>query len=265
VDPEDFKSFCRVLKPSGVGSIPTRSRHILSVREGKSLPFRQRISFVYLAVQMVALVPAADTAGQSVFERRSVLDEPARIDSVRLPLRQDTTESRDAELEWSSRKIKDLIEGETAQPVSENPTWEERKNPTTAMLCALVFPGLGQIYNEKAFKAVIAMGVETFYIMNILHNHRRARDFKKQRDLYDRYVPCGPGDTLTCIDPDWRYNNAWYEEYKERTVDWIWWTSAAVLVVMLDAYVDAHLHDMRFRLESVSGSGAAGLALAVDF
>lgn len=27
---EDFKSFCRALKPSGVGSIPTRSRHFLA-------------------------------------------------------------------------------------------------------------------------------------------------------------------------------------------------------------------------------------------
>jgi hypothetical protein len=32
VGPEDFKSFCRVLKPSGVGSIPTRSRHYCSGR-----------------------------------------------------------------------------------------------------------------------------------------------------------------------------------------------------------------------------------------
>ena len=31
MDLEDFKSFCRVLKPSGVGSIPTHSRHRLSL------------------------------------------------------------------------------------------------------------------------------------------------------------------------------------------------------------------------------------------
>lgn len=33
VDLKDFKSFRRMLKPSGVGSIPTHSRHFISEEE----------------------------------------------------------------------------------------------------------------------------------------------------------------------------------------------------------------------------------------
>jgi len=179
-----------------------------------------------------------------------------------LPAPSDTT-TRKADLqEWSSDDIKELLAKETGEPDIEGSTWKKRKNPRTAMLCALVFPGLGQVYNEKAFKAVVAMGVETFYIMNVVNNWRNADDWLKKRDGYDRYVPCGEE---TCLNPEWRNANAWYEEYKARTIDWVWWTSAAVLVVMLDAYVDAHLHDMRFRVETARTGGGTGLAVVVDF
>jgi hypothetical protein len=112
---------------------------------------------------------------------------------------------------------------------------------------------------------VIVFGVETYYIMNILHNYRMADDWFKRRESYDQYVPCFPGSEDSCLNPDWRNANAWYEEYKERTVDWMWWTAGVILIVMLDAYVDAHLHDMNFRLESASMHGETGFAVVVDF
>lgn len=175
----------------------------------------------------------------------------------------DTITGKAAEQDWSSDHIKDLLSRETGEPDIEGSNWKKRKNPRTAMLCALAFPGLGQIYNEKPFKAVIALGVETYYIMNIVTNWRNANDAEKERDSYDRYVPCGIDES--CLNRDWQNANAWYEEYKERTVDWIWWTSAVVLLVMLDAYVDAHLHDMQFRVESAHVEGGSGLAVVVDF
>jgi hypothetical protein len=204
-------------------------------------------------------------AGERMFGRSSVPEAMEWGKVLRLPAAADTSEQKDLRQDWSSDSIKDLLASETGEPQIEGTTWQKRKSPRTAMLCALVFPGLGQVYNEKALKAVIAMGVQTFYIMNILHNYRKADDYLKQRDSYDQWIPCGPADTLSCPNPDWRYNNSWYEEYKERTVDWIWWTAAVYLVVLLDAYVDAHLHDMRFRLESAGMRGGRGLAVVVDF
>jgi len=178
------------------------------------------------------------------------------------PAPADTTAVKPEEQDWSSDYIKELLAKETGEPDIEGSTWKRKKNPRTAMLCALAFPGLGQIYNERPFKAVIALGVETYYIMNIVHNFRKADDYLKKRDSYDQYVPCGE---QTCLNPDWKQNNAWYEEYKERTIDWIWWTSGVILLVMLDAYVDAHLHDMRFRVETARTGGETGFAVVVDF
>ena len=179
-----------------------------------------------------------------------------------LPAASDTTVHEADDQDWSSDHIKELLEQETGEPDIEGSTWKKRKNPRTAMLCALAFPGLGQIYNERPFKAVIALGVETFYIMNIVSSYRTADDWLKKRDSYPQYEPCG--DDM-CLNDDWRTANAWYEEYKERTIDWIWWTSGVILLVMLDAYVDAHLHDMRFHVESASVEGGTGLAVVVDF
>lgn len=173
--------------------------------------------------------------------------------ALSLPAPADTTAKKTEQQDWSSDHIKELLSQETGEPDIEGSAWKKRKNPRTAMLCALVFPGLGQIYNEKAFKAVIALSVETYYIMNFLHNYRMADDWLQKRDGYDT------------SDPEWRNANAWYEEYKERTVDWMWWTAGVVLVVMLDAYVDAHLHDMRFRLETARRGEGTGLAVVVDF
>ncbi len=177
----------------------------------------------------------------------------------------DTTAKRAEEQDWSSDHIKELLAKETGESDIEGSTWKKRKNPRTAMLCALAFPGLGQIYNDKAFKAVIALGVETYYIMNILHNYRKANDFLKERDSCDQYVPCFPGSEDLCLNYEWKEANAWYEEHKERTIDWVWWTSGVVLIVMLDAYVDAHLHDMRFRVETARRGEGTGLAVVVDF
>jgi hypothetical protein len=178
------------------------------------------------------------------------------------PAQADTTAKEAEEQDWSSENIKELLAQETGDPDIEGSTWKKRKNPRTAMLCSLAFPGLGQIYNEKPFKAVIALGLETYYIMNIVTSCRNADDALQERDSYEQYIPCG--DNM-CLNPEWETANAWYEEYKERTIDWVWWTSGIVLLVMLDAYVDAHLHDMRFRVETARTGGGTGLAVVVDF
>ena len=185
--------------------------------------------------------------------------------AMALRARADTTAKSVEQQEWSSEHIKELLAKETGEPDIEGSAWKRRKNPRTAMLCSIVFPGLGQIYNEKAFKAVIAFGVETYYLMNILHNYRMADDWFKKRESYDRFQPCFPGSEDLCLNSDGRHANAWYEEYTERTIDWVWWTAGVVLIVMLDAYVDAHLHDMRFRVETARRGGGSGLAVVVDF
>ncbi len=199
-------------------------------------------------------------AGSGCFAAEPVSLFPAR--EMGLPDPADTTAGKEDEPNWSPEYIKDLLTKETGEPDIEGSTWKRKKNPGTAMLCALVFPGLGQIYNERPLKAAIAMGVETYYIMNIIHNYRIAGDWRDERDALDQNIPCGDH---TCLNPAWKNANAWYKEYRARTVDWIWWTSGIVLIVVLDAYVDAHLHDMRFHVEASRSGEATRFAVVVDF
>ena len=207
------------------------------------------------------VVLAALIAGPACFAGETISGHS--FPALPLPISADTTAKKAEQQDWSSDHIKELLAIETGEPDIEGATWKKRKNPRTAMLCALAFPGLGQIYNEKAFKAVIVLGVETYYIMNVLHNYRKADDWLEKRDGYDQYIPCFPGSEDLCLNPEWRNANAWYEEHKERTIDWVWWTAGVVLIVMLDAYVDAHLHDMRFRVETARRGGGTGLAVVV--
>jgi hypothetical protein len=128
-----------------------------------------------------------------------------------------------------------------------------RKSSRVAVLCALVFPGLGQVYNEKPYKAAIAFGAEMFYLSRVYAEYRRA---ERERIDRDRHEP---------NTPEWIQHDLWMNEYEERMIDWIWWSAGTLLVVTLDAYVDAHLYDMRFKVEARALDRGAGLALVFDF
>lgn len=163
------------------------------------------------------------------------------------------------------QELKDMLARETGEPVLEGTGWERKKNPRMAMLCALVFPGLGQIYNEKPFKAALAMGFEVFYLSRVLHYYRMAERQEKIRDSYPRWITTEGENPVTYQNYNWTEADAWLEEYKQRQIDWIWWSGACVLVVIFDAYVDAHIHDMKFKVEGSPAGDTALLSLVVDF
>ncbi len=153
--------------------------------------------------------------------------------------RPDTVAAPEKKSAWAMDELKKVLGEETSG--FKGGVYQERKNGRVAMLCALLFPGLGQIYNEKPFKAALAAGVETYYLSQILLN-RRYRE--REKDIRDAFrVKPKPSS-------EWTYHDRWVKEYWERSVDWIWWSSGALVVIMIDAYVDAHLDDMRFTVEA---------------
>jgi len=121
------------------------------------------------------------------------------------------------------------------------------------MLCSLLFPGLGQLYAGRPDKAVLAMGIESFYLGQILLNHRYAKREEKLRDRYPR--------------GSYEYNrhNIWVDEYKARTVDWIWWAGGAIFLIVVDAYVDAHLYDMDVDLRADAGRKRVECSVGMKF
>ena len=50
------------------------------------------------------------------------------------------------------------------------------KSPTGAMIRSMVFPGLGQLYNKKYFKAILIFGVETGLIANSMYLNKNIKN-----------------------------------------------------------------------------------------
>ncbi len=98
------------------------------------------------------------------------------------------------------------------------------KSPRGAVIRAVAFPGWGQWYNGKKFKAVLAFGTEVgFLSASIWHNQRVVKRL---------------GD---------EYNDDYKNEYREFHLNmrnqYIWYLAGAILYAMADAYVDAHLYE----------------------
>lgn len=90
------------------------------------------------------------------------------------------------------------------------------KSPKGAMIRSLVFPGLGQFYNEQYIKAVIVLAGQSTLVGFSFYYNRKAREGTTSFEK---------------------------EFYKDRRNLMYWWMGAATLLSMLDAYIDAHLYD----------------------
>lgn len=112
----------------------------------------------------------------------------------------------------------------------------EKKSPTGALLRSLAFPGWGQWYNEKKLKAIIAFSAETFLIGLALHlNHQANRD-RRPEDFTDPGREITKGNFRNLVERERNF-------YLDRRNLTYWWLAGVKLLSMLDAYVDAYLHD----------------------
>lgn len=112
----------------------------------------------------------------------------------------------------------------TGQQVAAEP---EKKSPRGAVIRSAIFPGWGQWYNGKKFKALLAFGTEIGFISAaVWHNQRvvywmdasRTNETAEYRDL----------------------NKNFHIDMRNQ---FVWYFAGALLVSMADAYVDAHLAD----------------------
>ena len=102
---------------------------------------------------------------------------------------------------------------------------EWQPDPTGALLRSAVLPGWGQFYNRKPLKGLALGSVELGLLAWLIAEHAMAEE---ARDDFQR-----TGDPF--------YEDS-YDRHSARRLDLIWYTSAAWLYGMLDAYVDAHLY-----------------------
>jgi len=123
--------------------------------------------------------------------------------------------------------------------------WERRKNPRTALLSSMILPGLGQVYNGRRLKVVVMVGIMSFYTGNVVINWRAHKQYEAQREL----LPEGSDG--------WDLYDRLSLFHEETAIDFMWWAGATWLIGILDAWIDAHLFDIRAYSPETKGKGKA--------
>lgn len=116
---------------------------------------------------------------------------------------------------------------ETATEIAAVPVLDRsagQRSPAGALLRSAALPGWGQFYNDRPVKGILLGTLELGLLAFLITEHASA---EAARDDY--YESGDPADEAS------------YEKHRDRRLDLIWYTSAAWLYGMLDAYVDAHL------------------------
>lgn len=145
------------------------------------------------------------------------------------------------------------------------------KDPKKAIYLSLIFPGAGQVYNEKVWKLpLLYSGVSTaIYFLNF--NNRRYKEFIAALEIVREGTETNPFPNLN-EDGIIRNVNYW-----RRNRDAMYMVFGAIYALgAVDAFVDAHLSgfdvsdDLTFNLEPsmepmLANNNAIGLSLKIKF
>lgn len=128
--------------------------------------------------------------------------------------------------------------------------------PGKAALYSFVFPSGGQIYNKRWLKVPLAMGVDGYFLYNLLN---KQKEYNKYNDIVNIYKA---GGTY----PDITEQSALNFRAAARTNREYAWVYLIVghLVTVFDAYVDRHLMDFDISPDlTLAGNNAAGISLVI--
>ena len=113
------------------------------------------------------------------------------------------------------------------------------KSPMGALWRSVAFPGWGQLYNKKYFKAGLAFGAEVTFLTLMAIEWKRTDDQKK---IFD---------SLPLSHPDKQYEYNLYKYYRDQRSLYLWSSLATIFISMFDAYVDAQLYDFDKEMENI--------------
>jgi hypothetical protein len=211
---------------------------------------------VCLALALLALTAESPEAAKAVAQN-DTLAAPAKKDTIRAG---DWTITGDVQKpgedpvidDAERRKLKGELQRMSTREVAGLRQWQRKKNTKVAMLSSALLPGLGQLYNGRRIKVGLAAGFFWTYFAGAWLNWREAQALTAKRDNL-------PEDTPSYIISDL---DAWIDFYKESSRDFVWWTGAIWLICMLDAWIDAHLFDVRAYSPPAAGESAGMPPLA---
>gem|GEM_PF-2027544 len=243
---EDFKSFCRALITSGVGSIPTRSRQLLRGVSGQMLLSAVLAGlFVATAWSAPTEMPANPTDGVVVPDTTQVTAVPDTTQITTVP---DT--SRVGSTDGDPLDPVAPIAGERFDPPRLR---QIEKRPSVAWTTSKsgLVPGWGQLTNKKPLKAGLFFGAWAFFAGQAL---AAEQDRKSAQQAFDQSGALADMNSV----------NAAVDHRNSR----LWWMGGVALFSMLDAYVDVHFWDFEKQWSARVGptaQGGAALALGVRF
>ena len=105
-------------------------------------------------------------------------------------------------------------------------TWQRRKSARTAMFSSFLVPGLGQVYNERTFWALVAAGTQFYFVGTMVSEQRQANHW--------RNIANATGDDFA--DAEFRLHRD-----NRQQAGWLYVLTA--LLSGLQSYVDANMSD----------------------
>lgn len=124
---------------------------------------------------------------------------------------------------------------------------DSKKDPATAMwLSAIPGLGLGQVYNGELSKAGMILMAQFYMAYLAINYHTVMKDCQSYE-----IANSSPADSITYVLFNGTDYNKWdywrTTAFKNRNM-WIWYSVAFYLYGIMDAAVDAHLHDARIKM-----------------
>ncbi len=123
--------------------------------------------------------------------------------------------------------------------------WQRRKSPKVAMWSSAALPGLGQLYNGRRLKTGLMVGYMFYYSSRIWINQKKAQRYEVRREILEAQDPPTNAGALADYNNELSLTNAFIEFHKETAKDFAWWSGFIWLIGVLDAWIDAHLYDVR--------------------
>jgi hypothetical protein len=129
------------------------------------------------------------------------------------------------------------------------------QNPSHALLRSLLVPGWGQLANGRLVKAAIIGGGESALLWGMLHEKLLADDAREK-------------SRKATTEEERAAATAEKDSHLRQRDNYGWWSFAAILYSIADAYVDAYLsgYDEEWKLHAtVAPGGGARLGLVRSF
>lgn len=128
--------------------------------------------------------------------------------------------------------------------------------PGKAALYSLIFPSGGQIYNKKWLKVPLALGVDGYFLYNLINKQKIYNDYNDIVNIYNN------GGTYPDISEQAALNFR-AAARTNREYAWVYFI-VGHLVTVFDAYVDRHLMDFDISPDlTLVGGPSAGISLTI--